>query len=274
MIKLGVNTVLFAKYDLLTAMTQIKNAGFDHAEIAALGEMCNHLPIEDDWKSKVPEIKKISEDLDLPIRCMEAKPATEEEMNLKAIEAAAELGISFVNTTPGKTDMGNQEQLSKIIDSLNRLGEKAKDAGVTITLKAHVNSACATLEDTQKLLTEVTSEGFAVDIDCSHMFRMKEDPAEALKVIYPRIKHIHIRDCVTPEGFAVGEPYDQACGRGLIDIHAYLKVLVDNNYDGPVDLEVIGTHKDQELYTLERCTIIAAESRGYLNSALRSLGVR
>ena len=50
MITLGANTVLFGDHDLRTAMECIKRAGYDAAEISALGGMANHLPL-DDWRS-------------------------------------------------------------------------------------------------------------------------------------------------------------------------------------------------------------------------------
>jgi hypothetical protein len=80
---------------------------------------------------------------------------------------------------------------------------------------------------------------------------------------------VHIRDCKGP-GPRPGDPPDQACGRGEIDLMAYCKAMVDGGYDGPVCLEVIGGGK----YDLPRQAIIAAESYGYLNACLKALGAR
>lgn len=273
MIKLGVNTVLFGQSDIRTAMERIKWAGFDVAEIAAL-PIANHLPLEGNWGSHISEIKKISTDLQLPIVAMEAGPATGEEKLKEAIEAAVLLGISFINTTPGNTKPGNAEDLKKIIDSLNKMAELANKDGVTICFKAHVNSAVHNTKSMQEVLKNVNSPGFGADIDASHMFRVGENPAHALKKIYSRIEHVHIRDCAVTQGTDVGEPYTQACGRGKIDLMAFLKVLVDKKYDGPVNLEVIGTHNDPKTYTIDRCAMIAAETYGYLNACLKKLGAR
>ena len=61
----------------------------------------------------------------------------------------------------------------------------------------------------------------------------------------------------------------QACGRGDIDLFGYFKAMVDQNYNGPVDLEVIGPEQ-----SLEDATRIAAESYGYMNAILKNLGAR
>jgi hypothetical protein len=62
----------------------------------------------------------------------------------------------------------------------------------------------------------------------------------------------------------------QANGRGVINLHAYCKAMVDGHYNGPVCLEVIGAGE----YPLSRRAIIAAESYGYLNAIFKGLGAR
>ncbi len=103
-------------------------------------------------------------------------------------------------------------------------------------------------------------------MDPSHIFRAGENPAVALPQVISRMKHIHIRDC-KGAGPSPNTPQLQACGRGDIDLYGYLKAVVDNDYDGPVCLEVIGP--DQELAD---AATIAAESYGYMNAILKSLG--
>ena len=61
----------------------------------------------------------------------------------------------------------------------------------------------------------------------------------------------------------------QACGRGDIDLIGYFRAMVRAHYDGPVCREVIGPSQTKE----EACTI-AAESFGYMNAILRSMGAR
>jgi len=119
MIRLGVNTVLFGKHDFRTAMQCIKWAGYDAAEISALGGMANHLPL-DDWKNHTAEIKAIVEDLDLPLTAMEVGALNEERL-MPAFEAGAEIGIPVVNVGPGKSEPGSGEDRQRVIDKLNVL---------------------------------------------------------------------------------------------------------------------------------------------------------
>ena len=48
-----------------------------------------------------------------------------------------------------------------------------------------------------------------------------------------------------------------------------MKLLSDNSYKGPINLEVIGSKRNG--LSIETCTIIAAESKGWLNNILSRL---
>ena len=64
--------------------------------------------------------------------------------------------------------------------------------------------------------------------------------------------------------------YDAYRGRGDIDLVGYIRVLHENGYTGPLDLEIIGA-KD---YTVEQCCTIAAESRGHMQASLQACAAR
>jgi sugar phosphate isomerase/epimerase len=150
-----------------------------------------------------------------------------------------------------------------------KMAEKAEQFGVTLCCKAHVGASIYNTRDTLRAMEKIKSPAFGIDMDPSHIYRAGENPADALKGVLSRVKHIHIRDC-KGAGPSPGAPPDQACGRGDIDLMAYCKVMVDGGYDGPVCLEVIGAGE----MALPDVSIIAAESYGYLNACLKALGAR
>lgn len=264
--KLGVNTVLFGKYDFRTAMQHIKWAGYDAAEISALKGMCEHLCL-DSWKKDAADIKAICADLELPLTAME-EAALDETRLMQAYEAGAEIGIPVINVGPGGSK-DVPEDLAKSIDTLAKMAEKAEPFGVTLCVKAHVGAAIVDTPTTLKAMAAITSRAFGIDMDPSHIHRAGEVPKEALKQVVSRVKHVHIRDCAGP-GPGPGAPELQACGRGGIDLMGYCKVLADAGYEGPVNLEVIGAGD----YDLARCAMIASESYGYLNACLKACSAR
>jgi sugar phosphate isomerase/epimerase len=266
MIKLGVNSVLFGGYDFETAVKHIKLAGYDGIEISAIKGMCEHLDL-DRWGQQADDLKAIVADNGLEWLSME-ETALDEERLEKAFEAAAEIGIPIINIGPGgKSDV--EEDFVRQTDRIAAMAELAEKYGVTLCCKAHVGGAIYNTPTTLRAMQKITSSGFGVDMDPSHIYRANEDPATALKAVLPRVKHIHIRDC-KGRGPAPGAPPTQACGRGDIDLFGYCKTMVDGRYDGPVVLEVIGANQ----LDLPQVSIIAAESYGYLNAILKQLGAR
>ncbi len=161
------------------------------------------------------------------------------------------------------------EDFQRQTDLMAMMAEKAEPFGVTLCCKAHVKASIYNTPTSLRALEKVQSPAFGCDMDPSHIHRAGEIPAEALKQVFHRTRHIHIRDCKGP-GPSPGAPPDQACGRGDIDLMGYCRVMVDGGYDGPVCLEVIGA-KD---LGLPEVSIIAAESYGYLNACLKALGAR
>jgi sugar phosphate isomerase/epimerase len=122
---------------------------------------------------------------------------------------------------------------------------------------------------TLRAMEKIASPGFGVDMDPSHVFRAGENPVEALRAVIGRVRHVHIRDCVTRDR-GPGAPELQACGRGNIDLFGYVRVLHEAGIDVAADLEIIGAGE----YALGQVATIAAESRGYLNACLTACGAR
>ncbi|TVQ22293.1 MAG: sugar phosphate isomerase/epimerase [Spirochaetaceae bacterium] len=266
MIKLGVNSVLFRDYDFATAVKHIADCGYDGVEISAIEGMCEHLVLSD-WKAQAAELKAIVADAGIEFVSMEEARLDEARLML-AYEAAAEIGIPVVNVGPGGASDVEQD-IQASIELLAKMSEKAEPFGVTLCVKAHVNSAIYNTPTTLRAMESIRSPAFGIDMDPSHIYRANEDPEKALPAVLGRVRHVHIRDC-KGRGSGPGAPRDQACGRGDIDLYGYCKAMVDGGYDGPVALEVIGVKE----FALEDVCTIAAESYGYLNAILKALGAR
>ncbi|MBQ8185761.1 MAG: sugar phosphate isomerase/epimerase [Clostridia bacterium] len=265
MIKLGVNSVLFKAFSFREAAEAIKKCGYDGVEISAIGGMCEHLNLAD-WKNQKAELIAIREELDLPFLSTEVASQDRARLNT-AFEACAEIGIPIVNIGPGGK-MNDEDTMKTSLETIQILAEDAEKFGITLCVKAHVGAAVFSTPTTLRMMDTITSPAFGVDMDPSHIHRAGENPAVALPAVLSKMKHIHIRDC-KGEGPSPGDPTNQACGRGDIDLYGYFKAMVDQKYNGPVCLEVIGPEQ-----TLADATRIAAESYGYMNAVLKMLGAR
>ena len=264
--KLGANSVLFGGYDMETAFRCIAMAGYDGIEVSAIGGMSEHLVL-DRWRDIAPNVKHLSKDYGLELLAME-QPRQDPDIMEKAFQAAVETGIPIVNCGPGgKTDDPNTFQQS--VDSIGKLVTMAEKYGVTLCVKAHVGAAIYNTPTTLKLMAAITSPAFGIDMDPSHMHRANENPVEAIAAVISRVKHVHIRDCKGRQ-HGPGDPENQANGRGDIDLVGYIRVLHENGYTGPLNLEVIGAKER----SLEQCCTIAAESRGHMQACLQACGAR
>ena len=264
--KLGANSVLFGGFDMKTAFEQTALAGYDGIELSAIDGMSEHLVL-DRWREVAGEIKRLSGEYGLELLAME-QPSQDAAKMEQAFQAAAEIGIPLVNCGPGGKS-GDEASLQQSIDSLGNLATMAEKYGVTLCVKAHVGASIYNTPTTLRAMEAITSPAFGIDMDPSHIWRAGENPVEAIAAVIGRVKHVHIRDCKGRQQNP-GKPEDQANGRGDIDLVGYVRVLHENGYDGPLDLEIIGA-KD---YELVRCAVIAAESRGHMQACLQACGAR
>lgn len=264
--KLGANSVLFGGQTLETAFKYIAMAGYDGIELSAIDGMSQHLVL-DRWREIAPEIRRLQDEYGLELLAMEQPSQDPAKMEL-AFQAAAEIGIPIINCGPGgKTD--DEESFNQVVDSLGRLAERARSFGVTLCVKAHVGAAIYNTETTLRAMELIASPAFGIDMDPSHIHRAGENPVEAIAAVVSRVKHVHIRDCKGRQQ-GPGAAELQANGRGDIDLVGYIRVLHENGYTGPVDLEIIGS-KD---YDLTQCAVIGAESRGHMQACLQACGAR
>jgi sugar phosphate isomerase/epimerase len=265
--KLGVNSVLFGGYPMEAAFKYIAMSGYDGIELSAIDGMSQHLVLDENWRSLVPEIKRLAGEYGLELMAMEQPSQDPAKMEL-AFQAAVEIGIPVVNCGPGgKSD--DESTWQPVIDSLGSLADMAGRYGVTLCVKAHVGAAIYNTPTTLRLMEAVPSPSLGIDMDPSHIHRAGENPVEAIAAVISRVKHVHIRDCKGRER-GPGKPELQANGRGDIDLVGYVRVLHENGYDGALDLEIIGAKE----YALEQCCVIAAESRGHMQACLQACGAR
>jgi sugar phosphate isomerase/epimerase len=266
--KIGANSVLFGAFDMETAFKYTAMAGYDGIELSAINGMSEHLVL-DRWQELAPEIKRLSQAYGLELLAME-QPSQDPAVMETAFQAAVEIGIPVINCGPGgKAD--EEDTFQQSVESLGNLSQMAERYGVTLCVKAHVGAAIYNTPTTLRLMEAISSPAFGIDMDPSHIWRAGENPVEAIAAVISRVKHVHIRDCKGRQ-HGPGEPNMQANGRGDIDLVGYVRVLHENGYAGPVDLEVIGTKAKG--YTLEQCCVIAAETRGHIQASLQACGAR
>ena len=266
--KVGANSLLFGAWDMETAFKYLAMAGYDGIEMSAIDSMSQHLVL-DRWQEIAPEVKRLAKTYELELLAME-QSSRDPDLMEKAFQAAVDIGIPIINCGPGGT-ADDESTYPQMLDELGLLVTKAEKYGVTLCIKAHVGQYVYNTPTSLKVLNDIQSDYFGLDMDPSHIHRAGENPVEAIEAVISHIRHVHIRDCKGSQQ-GPGAPEDQANGRGDIDLVGYIRVLHEHGYQGPLDLEVIGTKAQG--HSLEQCCIIAAESRGHMQACLQAAGAR
>jgi sugar phosphate isomerase/epimerase len=251
---------------MATAFKYIALSGYDGIEISAIDGMSEHLVL-DRWRELAPTIKQLAHSYHLELLAMEQPSRDPAKMDL-AMRSAVEIGIPIINCGPGgKT--GEAGSLEQTINELGELVKLAERYGVTLCVKAHVGHSVYNTPTTLEVMKAISSPNFGIDMDPSHIYRANENPVEAIAAVVSRVKHVHIRDCKGRQQ-GPGKPEMQANGRGDIDLVGYVRVLHENGYSGPLNLEIIGAKE----YDVAQCCVIAAESRGHMQACLQACGAR
>jgi len=265
MINLGVNTVLYKAFPLRTAAENLQKIGYEGFEISAIEGMCEHLELKN-WRAQKSEILEICDEFALSITAAEVASNDPARLTL-AFEAAAGIGIPVINIGPGgKAD--DEGEMLACIGRMNMLAKIAESYGVTLCMKAHVGGSVYSTPTTLRLIENVDSECFGIDMDPSHIYRCGEAPEAALASVVRYMRHVHIRDCLG-RGPSPGHPMQQICGAGDINLYGYFDELAKAGYNGACNLEIIG-----EPLSLADANIVAAASYGYMNAVLKRLGAR
>jgi sugar phosphate isomerase/epimerase len=260
MIKLGVNSLLYKKFDFSVAVRHISEAGYDGLSLNAIKNNGEHLDLFR-WREQLDSLRRLAADSGLELLAMEVSHLSGEYLQ-PAFEACAHCGIGIVNVGPGGRT-GVEDDVKRSIEQLAKWSEKAAEYGLVLCAKAHQGHSIHNSETMMRALREIDSPGFGVDFDPSHYYRANEDPVEVLPRLLDRVRHVHIRDC--NDRSQGGTIYDQTCGRGKIDLPALCRTLVQGGYDGPVDLEIIGS----DGYPLEELVSVTRENYFYLNRQFR-----
>jgi sugar phosphate isomerase/epimerase len=282
-VKLGCNTLLFNQLDLYGALQHIAWAGYDGAEICFQPILCNHIELNID-KSYIDEVKHAVKKLGLELFAIHAgwgpgfeHLLDEDKIKLlkKVFDMACKLNIPVVAIrTFGKSD--DKETTKQQFKYIRKLCEQAESRGITLAVKAHIAASVYNIATTEQMLNEIDSRALGINLAAFQLYKVGEDPSEAVLKFGKKIVHVHFGDAVKALQFGPPEPgYDQIPGRNDIDFPKILRRLKDIGYDGAIDVHVTCNLplpiRGQIPYPLTRNMGIAAEARGYLNRCLQEL---
>jgi inosose dehydratase len=169
---------------------------------------------------------------------------------IKAVRAAAQIGVKHVITTEGSpsTPFGaaltKDEMIFSVREKLYEPLRLATDLGVKLLFEPHgpVSDDLALVE---RVLDACNSEALGLNLDTGNLWLGGGDPVEFVKKFGTKIEHVHWKDMpaemVNRRGTEFGCGMTSiALGEGVVEIEETVRELKRVGFDGHTTLEVAG----------------------------------
>lgn len=134
-------------------------------------------------------------------------------------------------------------QWYQLCSGLNRLGEKAKEYGISLCFHHHMGTVVQTAQEIDKLMAETDEDKVGLLYDSGHLAYCGEDYVALLKKHIKRVRHVHLKDIrsqvireVKNRGLSFLDGVRMGTftvpGDGDIDFEPIFEILSQNNYSG------------------------------------------
>ena len=118
------------------------------------------------------------------------------ERALRALDMTAELGAPYLTTHAGFLDHENETLSETFYDRISELADAALDRDLFILMETGQESAA----DLHQCLEDLNHPALGVNFDPANMILYnKGNPIEAVEILAPWIKHVHIKDAIQTE---------------------------------------------------------------------------
>ncbi len=151
----------------------------------------------------------------------------------KAIELTNKLNVPFLTFHAGFIDETDPVALEKMTERIQTVADIAADNGITILLETGQESAA----DLKSFMQQINHAALGVNFDPANMILYdKGNPIEAIKLLAPWIKHIHIKDATkSPVKGEWGAEVPWA--EGEVGAEIFIDTLSEINYSGSIAIE-------------------------------------
>lgn len=159
-----------------------------------------------------------------------------------ALARTKELGLTDLMLHAGfLPPVGNPGRAS-FLDTLGQVGELGRQAGVVVAFETGQEPAALL----RRTLDDLKSPNLKVNFDPANMLLYdKDDPIEAVELLAPDIRSVHVKDANRPPQPGVwGE--EVPLGRGQTNTKLFVKTLRKVGYRGPLCIErEVGTQEER-----------------------------
>jgi D-psicose/D-tagatose/L-ribulose 3-epimerase len=239
--QLGIHALVWvggwSEDDARTAISSTKAAGYDFIEI----------PLLDLSSVDTSMTRKLLEDNDLGAECSlglsfdtdisspdSGVARRGERLLADAVSVTRDIGATYlggvIHSAMGKyLEPARESGLRNCVESLRRVAETARSAGVTLGLEAvnrYESNVVNTARQALELIDDIGADNIVVHLDTYHMNIEEGDLAGPVLESGERLGYVHVGEC--NRGYL---------GSGSIDFSKLFRALVHTGYDGPIAFE-------------------------------------
>jgi sugar phosphate isomerase/epimerase len=155
------------------------------------------------------------------------------ELCRQAVDVTAELGVPYLSMHAGFIDETDPAYAQKFHDRIRCLADAAGGKNIMLLLETGQETAA----DLKAFLEELSHPAVGINFDPANMILYdKDDPIDAVRILGPWIKHVHIKDAVrteTPGEWGAEVPW----GDGEVDGPAFIAALKEAGFSGALAIE-------------------------------------
>ena len=155
------------------------------------------------------------------------------QLFIDTAKVTARLKVKYLSMHAGFIDETNMAYAKKFHNRIQSLADVASEEGIILLLETGQETA----EQLRRFLRELSHPAVGVNFDPANMILYdKGTPAEAVRILAPWIRHIHIKDAIrTTEPGTWGR--EVPWGEGQVGPEEFLTVLETIGYDGTLAIE-------------------------------------
>lgn len=241
-LKVGVASYSFSRLPLDEAIKGIRRVGVSYVSIKDA-----HLPLKSTAAQRKEVVRKFRDAGITPLSCGVIGLKDDEAGLRQAFEYARDAGIPTIVCKPTRKSLPQLDKLVKEFDLRLAIHNHGPEDDVW-------PSPLDVWEAVQPF-----DERIGICIDVGHTVRCQVDPVDAIRKCAPRLYDLHFKDLASREG----KSKPVVVGRGVLDVPAMLRALLDLKFAHHVGLEFEAEMNDP--------LPGVAESIGYVRGVLTSM---
>ena len=156
-----------------------------------------------------------------------------QELFLGAADVTVKLGVKYLTMHAGFIDESDVSYSEKFYERITSLADAAGEKNIMLLLETGQETA----EELRNFLKELNHPAIGVNFDPANMILYdKGNPIEAVKILAPWVKHIHVKDAIRttqPGTWGAEVPW----GDGQVQTGDFLNALEEIGFDGTLAIE-------------------------------------